>query len=169
MNIRRAIASDGPAYLDLVCDLADFESLPRPDQAARERLLHDAFVADPPKYELWVAELPTTTLTSDGENGGSEQVGDERAEVIAYAVTFTTYSTFLARPSLYLEDLFVHPRGRRRGVARALIEHLRSEAEHRGCGRFEWMVLDWNRDAQALYHRVGAEAKKEWLLMRIVL
>jgi len=87
--------------------------------------------------------------------------------VVAYAACFTTYSTFRARPSLFLEDLFVHPAARRRGVATALLARLRQVAEERGCGRFEWMVLDWNRDAQALYAGIGAELLADWRLVRL--
>lgn len=132
----------------LVRALAEFEKLSPPDEAASQRLLADAFSVSP-RYELWVAEL-------DGD-------------VVAYAATFMTYSTFLARPSLFLEDLFVHPRARRRGVAMAMLEHLRDQAVERGCGRMEWMVLDWNKDAQALYERIKATPMSEWLLMRITL
>ncbi|HUH05581.1 MAG TPA: GNAT family N-acetyltransferase [Kofleriaceae bacterium] len=146
--IRRATRADGPAYLALVRSLAAFEQLTPPDEAASERLIADAF-SDPPRYELWIAEL-------DGA-------------AVAYAVTFTTYSTFLARPTLFLEDLFVHPDARRRGVATALLATLRGEAEARGCGRFEWNVLDWNRDAQALYEQIGARMLSDWRLMRVVL
>lgn len=149
MQIRRATPDDGPAYLDLVRALATFEALPPPDPAACERLLRDAF-SEPPRYELWVAERAA-------------------GEISAYAVTFSTYSTFLARPTLYLEDLFVHPRARRQGIATAMLRHLRELAEQRGCGRMEWMVLDWNTDAQALYERVGADMKQEWRLMRLTL
>lgn len=149
MEIRRASPQDGPAYLALVHDLAAFEKLPPPDAAACERLLRDAF-ADPPRYELWVAEIAP-------------------GEIVSYAVTFMTYSTFLARPTLYLEDLFVHPRARRRGIATAMLRHLRDLAEQRGCGRMEWTVLDWNTDALALYERVGAEVKGEWQLMRMTI
>lgn len=146
--IRRATRADAPVYLALVRSLAEFEDLAPPDEDACARLVTDAF-ADPPRYELWVAEL-------DGD-------------VVAYAVTFATYSTFLARPTLFLEDLFVHPAARRRGVATAMLATLRTEAEARGCGRFEWNVLDWNRDAQALYEGVGAEMMQAWRLMRVVL
>ncbi len=146
--VRRAVAADGPAYVALVRALASFESLPPPDDAAAARLVDDAF-ADPPRYELWVAE-------ADGA-------------LVAYAATFTTYSTFLARPTLYLEDIFVHPDARRRGVASAVLARLRQEAEARGCGRFEWMVLDWNRDAQALYAGLGAEEHPAWRLWRVTL
>jgi GNAT superfamily N-acetyltransferase len=144
--IRRARPADGPAFLGLVRALADFEKLPGPDDAAAERLLADAF-AEPPRYELWVASV------------GAD-------DIVAYAVTFATYSTFLARPTLFLEDLFVHPRARRRGIARRVLVHLEAEARARGCGRFEWMVLDWNVDAQNLYASVGADQLPEWRLVR---
>jgi len=143
--VRRALPSDGPAYVALVRALAEFEQLPPPDDAAAARLIADAF-ADPPRYELWVI--------------------DEGGELLAYAVTFTTYSTFLALPSLFLEDLFVHPRARRRGIATAVLARLEAEARARGCGRFEWMVLDWNTDAQALYERIGADLLPDWRLVR---
>ena len=146
MQIRPAAPADGPAYIALVRALADFEKLAGPSDEAAARLLADAF-GPRPRYELTVADL-------DGD-------------VCAYAVTFETYSTFLARPTLFLEDLFVHPRARRRGVATALLEHLRARARERGCGRFEWMVLDWNVDAQRLYEGLGAERMETWRLMRI--
>lgn len=146
--VRRAAPADGPAYVALVRALAEFEALPGPDDAAAARLVADAF-ADPPRYELWV--------------------GEQDGDVCAYAVTFMTYSTFLARPTLFLEDLFVHPRARRAGVARAILAHLRGEAEARGCGRFEWLVLDWNADAQKLYAGVGAEEHAAWRLWRVTI
>jgi GNAT superfamily N-acetyltransferase len=145
MEIRRAVPADGPAFIELVQALADFEKLPGPDAAARERLLADAF-GEAAKYDLWVAE-----------DGG---------QVVAYAVTFPTYSTFLGRPGLWLEDLFVHPDARRRGIATAMLEHLERVAIERGCGRFEWTVLDWNADAQRFYEGMGAEIMSEWRLVR---
>jgi GNAT superfamily N-acetyltransferase len=146
MLIRPAQPDDGPAYIALVRALADFEKLPGPSDEAAARLLDDAF-GPRPRYELTVAEL-------DGD-------------VVAYAVTFETYSTFLAKPSLFLEDLFVHPRARRRGVGEALLVALRERARERGCGRFEWMVLDWNVEAQRFYERFGAEKVDTWQLFRI--
>jgi hypothetical protein len=80
-----------------------------------------------------------------------------------------TYSTFLARPTLYLEDLFVAPTARRRGVARAVLAHLEALGRARGCGRFEWTVLDWNVDAQALYRDIGAALLPDWRVVRKVL
>ena len=147
MVIRPARPDDGPAYIALVRALAEFEKLPGPTDEAAARLLDDAF-GPRPRYELTVAEI-------DGE-------------VVAYAVTFETYSTFLAKPSLFLEDLFVHPRARRRGVGEALLVALRERARARGCGRFEWMVLDWNVEAQRFYERFGAEKVDTWQLFRVV-
>jgi GNAT superfamily N-acetyltransferase len=144
--IRSAREGDGPAYVALVRALAEYEKLPGPTDEAAARLVEHAFGPNP-RYELHVAEL-------DGE-------------VVAYAACFATYSTFLARPGLYLEDLFVHPRARRRGVATAMMAHLRALAAERGCGRLEWTVLDWNVDAQALYDGLGAERLRQWILYRI--
>ena len=145
MEIRPAQAADGPRIVELIRLLAEFEKLPPPDAAAERRLIADAFEAR--RLELWVAE--------------------EAGAVIAYAACFTAYSTFRARPTLFLEDLFVHPSARRRGVATALLARLRAEAEQRGCGRFEWMVLDWNVEAQKLYAGIGAAMLPEWRLVRI--
>jgi len=94
-------------------------------------------------------------------------VAEVAGEISAYAVFFPTYSTFRARPTLFLEDLFVHPRARRQGVARAMLARLRTLAEERGCGRFEWNVLDWNVEAQALYASVGAKMMQAWRLCRV--
>ncbi len=146
--VRAAEPADGPAFLALVRALAEYEKLPPPDAAAEARLIDHAFSANP-RYELWVA-------TIDGA-------------VIAYAATFAAYSTFLARPTLYLEDLFVAPSARRRGVATAMLARLEAVARERGCGRFEWTVLDWNVDAQALYRGIGAQLMHEWKLVRKVL
>jgi GNAT superfamily N-acetyltransferase len=146
MRIRAARPQDGSAYLNLVRSLAEFERLEPPDSAACRRLLDDAF-SDPPRYQLWVAELS--------------------GEIVAYAVTFPTYSTFRARPTLYLEDLFVAPHARRQGVATAMLKHLRDVADSRGCGRFEWTVLDWNTGAQQLYDAVGARVLSDWRICRI--
>jgi GNAT superfamily N-acetyltransferase len=146
MEIRPARPGDLDAVVRLIRALAEFEKLPPPPPEAEERLRAAAF--DPPRrLELWVAE--------------------REREVVAYAACFETYSTFRLRPTLFLEDLFVHPGARRTGVATAMLAHLRAEAERRGCGRFEWMVLDWNADAQKLYQGVGARMMTDWRLMRI--
>jgi GNAT superfamily N-acetyltransferase len=158
-TIRPARPEDGPAFIGLVRALAEFEKLPGPTDEAAARLLADAF-GERPRYQLLVAETHPAT--------GSDEPSALR-EMVAYAVTFETYSTFLAKPTLYLEDLFVHPRARRQGIAKAMMAHLRDEAARRGCGRFEWTVLDWNTDAQTLYDSLGAEKLRQWILYRITL
>ena len=145
MEIRPARPGDGPRIVELIRLLARFENLPEPSDDDARRLLRHAF--EERRLDFWVAE--------------------QGPEVVAYAACFTAYSTFRARPTLFLEDLFVHPSARRRGVATALLAHLRRVAEERGCGRFEWMVLDWNRGAQALYTGIGAALLPEWRLVRI--
>lgn len=143
--IRAARRTDGPGFLALVRALAEFEKLPGPTEEAAARLWEDAF-GSRPRYRLLVAE----------RDGG----------LVAYAVFFHTYSTFRAMPSLYLEDLFVHPTARRQGIAAALMQRLAALALEEGCGRFEWTVLDWNENARRFYTRLGARHLKEWEVWR---
>jgi hypothetical protein len=142
--IRAAEPRDLPSVVGLVRALAEFEKLDGPDDAAARRLSDD-FGAG--RYSLLVAER------------GSELVG--------YALYFFTYSTFLAQPSLYLEDLFVHPNARGRGIGERFMRALAKEAVAHGCGRFEWTVLDWNVDAQKFYRRLGAEVMSTWWTCRV--
>src|SRR4029077_9832344 len=86
---------------------------------------------------------------------------------IGFALFFHTFSTFLARPGLYLEDLFVLPDHRGRGVGRALLAHLAELPGERGCGRLEWAVLNWNREAIRFYERLGARPNSEWTVYRL--
>ncbi len=144
--IRRATIADGAAYIELVRALAAFEKLTPPDDAAAARLLEHAFGARP-RYELRVVEL-------DGA-------------LVAYAVFFEIYSTFRALPSLFLEDVFVAEGARRRGIGEQLLRHLAALAVERGCGRFEWSVLDWNESARRFYRSLGARILDEWHLCRL--
>ena len=146
MQIRDAQPSDGPGFLELVQCLADYENLPGPTAEAKERLLDHAFGPEP-KFRLLVA------------------IEDSR--VVAYAAWFVTYSTFRARPTLFLEDLLVHPEMRRQGLGTAMMQELRLRALAMKAGRFEWTVLDWNEDAQALYEGLGAKRLEGWQIMRI--
>ncbi len=148
VSIRPATSADGPAFLALVDALADYEKLPRPDAGARERLLSDAFTVQPPRFSLLLAEA-------------------EGAGIVGYAVTFETYSTFLAKPTLYLEDLFVHPDFRGIGAGRALFGAVQAEAKNRGCGRMEWSCLDWNELAWTFYERRGATHLNDWRMYRL--
>jgi GNAT superfamily N-acetyltransferase len=146
LSVRRAEAADGGALLELIDALADYEHLERPDAAARERLLADAF-GPRPRFEVLLAEV-------DGH-------------AVGYAVLFETYSTFLARPTLFLEDLFVRTEVRAHGIGRALLLRCVREAEQRGCGRMEWSVLAWNALAIGFYERLGARRLEEWLPYRL--
>jgi GNAT superfamily N-acetyltransferase len=144
--LRPATAADLPSVIALIRALADFEKLPGPDEAAAARFTAD-FAMTPPRFELLVATVDD--------------------EVVGYALYFLTYSTFLARPSLYLEDLFVRPDVRARGIGRSLLKRLAGLATERGCGRFEWTVLDWNTHAQTFYRSVGAAILTEWQVCRV--
>ncbi len=143
--VRRATAADVEAIVQLVDALADYESLPRPSAEAKKRLAADM----DKRFDAWIAEV-------DGKSAG-------------YAFVFETYSSFLALPTLYLEDLFVLPEYRGRKVGFALFSEVLEEAKRRGCGRMEWTVLDWNELAIQFYKRAGAAHMKEWNLYRIVL
>ena len=146
--IRRAVPEDAQAILALVDALADYEKLARPTEAARERLVRDLF-GPKPRLECWLGFL-------DGSPVG-------------YAFMFETYSSFLALPTLYLEDLFVLTEARGRKVGYGLFQHVLEEAKRRGCGRLEWTVLDWNELAIDFYDRLGGRHMKEWQLYRITL
>jgi len=145
--IRPAQVNDRDRILQLVRGLADYEKLPPPDGAAQERLIRDMF-SSPPRIQAYLAEV-------EGRPAG-------------YAFVFETYSSFLALPTLYLEDLFVLPEFRNRKVGYALFTHMVAEAHRRGCGRMEWTVLDWNVLAIDFYKRLGAQHMKEWHLYRLV-
>lgn len=145
-NIRPAEARDLPAVVELIRALAVFEKLPGPDDAAAARLTRH--FADG-RFALLVAE------DSDGKT------------LIGYALYFFSYSTFLARPTLYLEDLFVTPAARGTGLGRQLMAALAATARAHDCGRFEWTVLDWNVRAQKFYRSLGAELLDEWRICRM--
>lgn len=140
--VRPAVPADGPVIYNLIQAFADFEKLTPPDEAAHQRMMADAF-AERPRFEIFLAEL----------NGA----------VVGYTFIFETYSTFSARPKLYLEDIFVLPEHRGSKVGFALFRHCVAEADRRGCVRMEWAVLDWNVSAQKFYQRLGGRPSQEWL------
>ncbi|HEU4700180.1 MAG TPA: GNAT family N-acetyltransferase [Gemmatimonadales bacterium] len=146
VELRAATPADVPVFLDLVDALADYEQLARPDAAARERLVRDGF-GPQPRFRVLLALV-------DGAPAG-------------YAFFFETYSSFLARPTMYLEDLFVRPEARGRGAGLALIRAVAREAVARECGRMEWTVLTWNRLAIDFYERLGARPLEEWRTWRL--
>jgi GNAT superfamily N-acetyltransferase len=147
--VRRAEPPDAPTLLALIDALADYEKLPRPDEGARRRLVTDAFEIRPPRFETYLA-FP-----------------QEGAPAVGYVIVFETYSTFLAQPTLYLEDFFVLPEARGTGVGGALFEHVAAEAVRRGCGRMEWTCLDWNELAIGFYERRGARHLDDWRFYRL--
>ena len=94
-------------------------------------------------------------------------VGEVNERVVAFALFFTNFSTFLGRPGLYLEDLYVQPAHRGTGLGKALLQHLGALAVARGCGRFEWSVLDWNENAIRFYESMGATVLPDWRICRL--
>jgi len=144
--IRRAQAEDAGTLIELIQALAEYEHLEPPDAMAEARLLEHAF-GPRPRFEAYLVVIDTKD--------------------VGYAIVFETYSTFLARPTLYLEDLFVRPEARRQGAGTVLLQYLAAEAVARGCGRMEWAVLDWNELAQGVYRRIGATMLQEWRLCRL--
>jgi len=148
MNIRAAVLDDIPLILDFIRALAVYEKLAY-EVEATEGLLTAAMF---PEKGRPVAEC--ILAFDEGVPAG-------------FAVYFTSFSTFLARPGLYLEDLFVVPERRGRGVGKALIVHLTKLANQRGCGRMEWSVLDWNKSAIDFYEGLGARRMVEWTTCRL--
>jgi GNAT superfamily N-acetyltransferase len=134
------------AFVDLVFALAEYEKLEPPNAAAIERLYKDAF-CEHPRYEAFIA------------------FNDEKA--VGYAIVLETYSSFLAKPTMYLEDLFVLEACRGLGVGGKLFAFVRHLGEQRGCGRMDWQVLDWNQTAIEFYQRKNATWLKEWYTYRI--
>lgn len=151
VRVRVAEKNDINTLVTLITALADYEELPPPTSEAVERLASDGWGANP-RFSAWLGEV-------EEPNGTFRAVG--------YAITFFTYSTFLCKPTLYLEDIFVLPDFRGKGVGSLMFSRLEAEAVAQGCGRMEWVVLDWNVSAQEFYQRRGAEFLKEWQVYRI--
>ncbi len=145
-RIDPAVEADVPVILDLIRDLAEYEKLSDQVTATEADIARSLF-GDPPRAEAVIARL-------DGD-------------AIGFALFFHNYSTFLGRPGLYLEDLYVRPAFRGRGFGRRLLVHLARIAVDRGCGRFEWSVLDWTEPAIAAYRRAGATPLDDWTVYRL--
>ncbi|MGH9831698.1 MAG: GNAT family N-acetyltransferase [Blastocatellia bacterium] len=140
--VRRAEPKDGEVFIALVSGLAEYESYTPPGEAEQKRLLEDAF-GQRPRFSVFLAEV-------GGQAGG-------------YAMVYETYSSFLARPEIYLEDLFIRPEFRGCGAGQALIKACANEAIERGCVSMQWTVLDWNTSAVKFYEKLGACHLKGWL------
>lgn len=145
-SLRPARPEDSTVLVDLIRELAAFERLSYLVEVTPAMLSQQLF-GPRPAAEAVVAE-----------QGG---------RVVGFALFFTNFSTFLGRPGLYLEDLYVQPAHRGSGLGRALLEHLGRLAVERGCGRFEWSVLDWNADAIRFYERMGATVMPDWRICRL--
>ena len=144
--LRPAELRDVAAIVQLIRELAEFERLAHLLQVTPEKLRPQLF-GERPAAEAMVAEV--------------------QGQVVAFALFFTNFSTFLAQPGLYLEDLFVQPGHRGKGIGEALLTRLAAIAVERGYGRFEWSVLDWNENAIRFYQRLGATMLPDWRICRI--
>jgi GNAT superfamily N-acetyltransferase len=145
-TLRPAELRDVAAIVQLIRELAEFERLTHLLQVTPEKLRPQLF-GETPAAEAMVAEV--------------------QGQVVAFALFFTNFSTFLAQPGLYLEDLFVQPAHRGKGIGEALLTRLAAMAVERGYGRFEWSVLDWNENAIRFYQRLGATMLPDWRICRI--
>jgi GNAT superfamily N-acetyltransferase len=145
-TLRHATRADIPLILELVRELAEYEKLAHEAVADAASIERDLF-GPRPYAEVVIAE-------ADGEPAG-------------FALFFHNYSTFLGKPGLYLEDLFVRPRFRGRGLGKRLMQFLAHTAVARGCGRFEWSVLDWNTPSIEFYRALGARGMDEWTVQRV--
>ena len=146
LHIRPATTADVPTILRLIRGLAEYERL-LDECVADETRLRDTLFGERPQAEVVIA--------------------DWHGEPAGFALFFHNYSTFLARRGLYLEDLFVLPTHRGHGIGKALLAHLAQLAVARGCGRFEWSVLDWNAPAIGFYRSLGAVPMEDWTIMRV--
>jgi GNAT superfamily N-acetyltransferase len=146
LRIETATPEDVPLMLDLIRELAEYEHEPDAAQAT-PRQLHDALFGGRPSAEAAIARL-------DGEGVG-------------WALWFQNFSTWTGKPGLWLEDLYVRPEHRKKGVGKALLIYLAQLCVERDYGRFEWSVLDWNEPSIAFYESLGAEAMAEWTNYRI--
>lgn len=146
-QLRRAQISDAPQLFDLLEELARFEKLTPPDEAAKNRLLEDGW-GPRKRFDAFLAFVRETE------------------KPVAFCVILESYSTFMARPRLLIEDLYVRPEFRRRGIGKALVTLCLEEAHRRGCERVECFGLDWNANAHDVYEHLGATQLTEWFLYR---
>lgn len=148
LQITPATPADVPVILQLIRELAEFERLL--DQVtATEQQVHDGLFGPKPSAEVIMARLQPS------------------GEVVGFALFFHNFSTFLAKPGIYLEDLYVRQKHRGQGYGESLLRELARLAVERNCGRLEWSVLDWNHRAIAFYKSLGAVPMDEWTMYRV--
>jgi GNAT superfamily N-acetyltransferase len=146
LSLRDATRADLPLVLHFIRALAEYEKLShevRADEATLEKFLF----AEPRRAEALIARW--------------------NEEPVGFAVWYYSFSTFLSRPSLYVEDVFVNPEARGRGIGKAIFAHLAVRALAQGCGRMEWSVLDWNAPSIAFYRSLGAKPREGWTLQQL--
>ncbi len=150
LNIQPATPADIPTIHNLIGQLAEYEKLAQMVTGS-QAMLHEALFGSRPSCECVIAF--------------EENSADKTP--VGFALYFTTFSTFLCQPGLYLEDLFVIPAARGKGYGKAMLAHLATLCVERGCGRFEWRVLDWNTPSIEFYKSLGATIMPEWQLVRM--
>ncbi len=146
ISLRQATRPDAALVLDFIHKLAAYEKLSH-EVSATAADIEDTLFGARPFAEVVIAELD--------------------AAPVGFILWFPNYSTFLGRPGIHIEDLFVLPQMRGRGIGRCLLAWVARVAQERGCGRVEWSVLDWNEPALRFYASIGAEARTEWVLQRL--
>jgi len=147
-RIRRAQPGDAPTILTLIRDLAEYERAPHEVVTTEEQLRKHLFGPQPEAEVL---------------------IGEEAGVPVCFALFFHSFSTWMGRRGLYLEDLFVKPEVRGRGYGRALLVRLAQIARERECGRMEWAVLDWNEPAIQFYRKLGARPNDDWTIFRLTM
>ena len=145
-TIRSATVDDVPVILELIGALAEYERAPN-EVVATEEILKETLFGDKPAAEVLLLF--------------------EREAAVGFALFFHNFSTWIGRPGLYLEDLFVRPEHRGKGYGRALLIRLAKIARERKCGRMEWAVLDWNEPAIQFYRKLGAKSMHGWTVLRL--
>lgn len=145
-HIRRVSGNEVDLLFSLMNELAEFEKLVGPDEAAKQRFIRDAF-SEHPRIEAYLVYVSN--------------------EPAGYAIILETYSSFACKPTLYLEDIYVRPDYRSRGIGKQVMTFIVDQAAARDCGRIEWQVLDWNTPAISFYDALGATPMKQWIPYRI--
>ncbi len=145
-TLREASETDAPLLLEFIRELAEYERLSH-EVVATESLLREHLFGARPAAEA--------------------VIGFRGDEPVGFALYFSTFSTFVGRPGMYLEDVFIRPRWRGQGFGRAMLAYVARLAVRRGCGRLEWSVLDWNEPALGLYRSLGAVPMDEWTVQRL--
>lgn len=145
-RIRNSTEEDVPLILKFIKELA-----------AYEKLEHEAVATEDILRQTLFGERPTAEVI----------IGEEGTNPVAFALFFYNFSTFLGRPGIYLEDLYVSPKVRGKGYGKKILAYLARLAKKRGCGRLEWWCLDWNKEAISFYLSLGAEAMSDWTVYRM--